>query len=332
MDAMPDKIQVTIIGLGLWGASAGMALRRHGERVAVIGHDRNPDLAASARKLGAVEKTEWNLPTAASGADRIILSVPLDEVKDTLAAIGDTLKPGCTILAMCDVIAPVLGWGREILSQKAHLVCGHPIVIADQDNAAQASADLFKDRLYALTPEVSTDETAVQLATDLVNAMDARPFYADAYEHDVLTAATEQAASILGAALVGATARGDNWRDLRRLAAGQYYSTSLMMPPSGQAAAATCLANRDALLPWLDAITAELEALRREVADSDEEALASRFDGAMAARSGWLIAYSNGQWDQNLPLPEMPTMGSMMKTMLGFGRTKRTPPAEPGKR
>jgi hypothetical protein len=60
--------------------------------------------------------------------------------------------------------------------------------------------------------------------------------------------------------------------------------------------------------------------------------LAARFDGAMAARSGWLSAYASGRWDQELPSPEMPTMGSMMKTMLGFGRTKRTPPAEPGKR
>jgi prephenate dehydrogenase len=329
---MPDKIQVTIIGLGLWGASAGMALRRHGERVAVIGHDRDPDLAANARKLGAVEKTEWNLPTAAAGADRIILAVPIHEVKDTLAAVADSLKPGCVILAMSDVIAPVTAWGRELLPGRVHLVGGHPITIADQHNAGQVSADLFKDRLFALTPDVSTDETAVQLATDLVNAMDARPFYAEIYEHDALAAATEQAASLLGAALLAATSSGDNWRDLRKLAAGQYYSTSLIMPPTGQAAAATCIANRDALLRWLDMISAELSVLRRAVAEADEDGLAARFDGAMAARSGWLGAYASGQWDQELPSPEMPTMGSMMKTMLGFGRTKRTPPAEPPKR
>lgn len=329
---MPDKIQVTIIGLGLWGASAGMALRRHGERVAVIGHDRDPDLAANARKLGAVEKTEWNLPAAASGADRIILAVPANEVQDTLSTIGESLKPGCIILAMSDVIAPVIAWGREALPKKVHLVGGHPIVIADQDNAGQASADLFKDRFFALTPDVSTDETAVQLATDLVNAMDARPFYMEINEHDTLTAATEQAASLLGAALLVATSGGDNWRDLRKLAAGQYYSTSLIMPPTGQAAAAACVANRDTLLRWLDMIAAELDALRRAVAEADEDGLAARFDGAMAARSGWLSAYASGRWDQELPSPEMPTMGSMMKTMLGFGRTKRTPPAEPGKR
>jgi prephenate dehydrogenase len=115
---MPDKIQVTIIGLGLWGASAGMALRRHGERVAVIGHDRDPDLAANARKLGAVEKTEWNLPAAASGADRIILAVPADEMKDTLSTIGESLKSGCIILTMSDVVAPVIAWAARLCRRK----------------------------------------------------------------------------------------------------------------------------------------------------------------------------------------------------------------------
>jgi prephenate dehydrogenase len=309
-----------------------MALRLHGERVAVIGHDRDPDLAANARKLGAVEKTEWSLPVAASGADRIILAVPIHEVKDTLAVIADSLKPGCVILAMSDVIAPLIALGRELLPGKVHLVGGHPIAIVDQHDAGQASADLFKDRFFALTPDVSTDETAVQLVTDLVNAMDARPFYAEIHEHDVLAAATEQVASLLGVALLAATSGGDNWRDLRKLAAGQYYSTSLIMPPTGQAAAAACVANRDALLRWLDMIASELDALRSAVAEADEEGLAARFDFAIAARSGWLGAYASGQWEQELPPPEMPTMGSMMKTMLGFGRTKRTPPAEPGKR
>lgn len=329
---MADKIQVTIIGLDLLGASAGMALRRHAERVVVVGHDRDPDLAANAKKLGAVEKTEWNLPVAVSGADRVILAVPLDEMKATLSVIGDTLKPGCVILALSDVITPVIAWGRELMPSHVHLVIGHPIVIADLANAAQASADLFKDRQFALAPDVTTDETAVQLATDLVTAMDARPYFVDAYEHDAFTAATEQAGSILAAALMAATSKDDNWHDVRKLAAGQYYSSGLIMPATGSAAATACVANRDAVLRWLDAITAELGALRRSVADSDEERLAARFEAAMSAREGWLGAYNSGRWEQELPGPEMPTTGSMLKGMLGFGRTKHTPPAEPGRR
>jgi prephenate dehydrogenase len=327
---MPDKIQVTIIGLSLLGSSAGMALRRHADRVIVIGHDRSPDLSASARKLGAVEKTEWNLPAATSGADRIILAVPLDEVKDTLAAMSDSLKPGCVILALSDVLFSVIAWGKETLPAEVHLVGGHPIIIADLNDTTQISPDLYKDRVFALAPDATTNETAVQLASDLVTALNAQPFFVDAQEHDVFTAATDGAASLMAAALLGVGARSRNWRDMRRLAAGQFYSSSLIMPATGSAAAAACLTNSTAVLYWLDAVMAELDALRNAVANADEDALTAQFDEALMAREGWLAAYSSGQWDQTLPLPEMPTSGSMLKSMLGIGLIKRPP--NPGKR
>ncbi len=328
---MPEKIQVTIIGLNLLGASAGMALRRHADRVTVIGHDRSAELSANARKLGAVDKTEWNLPAATSGADRIILAVPLDEVKDTMAAMSENLKPGCIILAFSDVIVPVGAWGRETLPPDVHLVAGHPIVIADLSDAPQASPDLYKDRVFALAPDVSTSETAVQLASDLVTALGAQPFFVDAQEHDVFTALTEGTASLMAAALLGVGSSSPNWRDMRRLAAGQFYSSSLIMPPTGGAAAAASLANRTAVLHWLDAVTAQLDALRKAVADEDEAALTAQLDEALAARTGWLEAYHSGQWDR-MPMPELPTAGGMLRSMMGFGRPKRTPPAEPGKR
>jgi len=37
---MAEKLQITIIGLGLVGASAGLALRRYPDKVRVIGHFR----------------------------------------------------------------------------------------------------------------------------------------------------------------------------------------------------------------------------------------------------------------------------------------------------
>ena len=279
-----------------------------------------------------MEKTEWNLSAATSGADRIILAVPLDEVKDTLAVMSENLKPGCVILALSDVISPVIALGRETLPANVHLVAGHPIILADLSDTTAASPDLYQDRVFALAPDAATNETAVQLASDLVAALGAQPFFVDAQEHDVFTAATEGAASLMAAALLGVGSSSPNWRDMRRLAAGQFYSSSLIMPATGSAAAAACLANSTAVLHWLDAVTAELGALRMAIADADEAALTAQFDEALAARTGWLEAYYSGRWDLTEPMPEMPTKGSMLKSMLGIGRMKRPPPAESGKR
>ena len=126
---MPDKLQVTIVGLGLIGRSAGLALRRYADKVTVVGHDPDPQAAAAAKKAGAVDRTDWNLIGAVSKADRILLVLPPDQVRDTLKAIAHEVQQGCVILDTADVKAPVMAWAAELLPAGVHFVGGHPIVL-----------------------------------------------------------------------------------------------------------------------------------------------------------------------------------------------------------
>jgi prephenate dehydrogenase len=50
-----------------------------------------------------------------------------------------------------------------------------------------------------------------------------------------------------------------------------------------------CLANRDALLPALEGLLAELELLRGMIEASDGPGLAARFETARTARAKWLV-------------------------------------------
>ncbi|MGQ9715149.1 MAG: prephenate dehydrogenase/arogenate dehydrogenase family protein, partial [Anaerolineae bacterium] len=70
------KPKITIVGLGLVGSSLGLALRAQGGEYEVVGHDREPAVASQARKMGAVDATEWNLIAACEGADLICLALP----------------------------------------------------------------------------------------------------------------------------------------------------------------------------------------------------------------------------------------------------------------
>jgi prephenate dehydrogenase len=212
-----------------------------------------------------------------------------------------------------------------------HFVGGHPILVADISAAEQAAPDLFREHLFVLTPDARTSETAVQLAADLITALDARPFFMDAQEHDSLAAAMEQVPALMAAALLGVAARSQDWRDARRVAAGQFFSASLIMPLTATAASEACLANRAAVLHWLDAMTAELTALRQQVAEGEAERLAGHFERALAARAEWLAAYSTNRWEEDGAIAEIPTSGSMLRSMLGLGG-RRGRPADTSKR
>lgn len=328
---MADKLQISIVGLGLIGASAGLALRRYQDKVYVVGHDKDSGLAGKAKRLGAVDRTEWNLLTAVAGADRVLLALPVNEVRDTLAAIAHDLKPGCILVDTAEIKAPVLKWADELLPAEVHLVGGHPILLSDQTEPDEATADLFQNKMFCLTPDARTDTTAVRLAADLAEALGAKAFFMDATEHDGMIAAVEHLPQLLAGALLAATGNSSGWRDMRKLAGNQFYSSTLIMPKNGQAAASACLANREHALYWLEALIAELGTWRQCLASGDDQALAGAFGAGLALRTDWLRAQITGNWGEDNVAQDMPTSSVMMRDLLGFG-PRRTSPVEKPKR
>lgn len=321
---MSDKLQVAIVGLGLVGTSAGLALHKFQERVTVIGHDRRPELASAASRLGAVDRTEWNLINTVMNADRIILALPLEEIRDTMDAIKENLQPACVIIDTADVKMPVMQWAAELLPAGVHFVGGHPIVLSDRLDVNGARPDLFENKLFCLTADSRTDGSAVRLAADVVEALGGKPFFLDAQEHDGLVAAVEHLPGLLAAALVSMTSRSAGWKDMRKLAGNQYYASTLMLAESGKEALASPLANRENVLHWLDAAITELSAYREKLLTGETADLAADIDRGLDAGRRWLAASLSGNWDAERPGPEMATIGSTFRDMFfgGLGKPR----------
>lgn len=325
---MTEKLNIAIIGLGLIGTSAGLALRRYQDKVTVIGHDRDPGAAALAKKLGAVDRTEWNLINTVSKADRVLLALPLSELRETLKLVAEDLQPGCIVVDTADVKEPVLAWARELLPSAVHFIGGHPIVLSEQLSQEGARADLFEGKLFCLTADATEEDGAVHLAADLVEAMGGKPFFLGATEHDGMAAAVEHLPALLAAALVSATSHSAAWNDMRKLAGGQFYSSSLITADDGKAAASSLLANREHLLRWLDMITAELGEWRQRLESADEEKLSETLEQGLFTGHKWLADYNEGLWDQREERPELPTSGGVFRNLFGFGRWGKTPAKE----
>jgi prephenate dehydrogenase len=332
---MPEKLQVAIVGLGLIGTSAGLALHRYQEKVTVIGHDPSPDLASKAKKAGAVDKTEWNLINAVASADRVILALPVSEIRATLDAIKEDLRPGCIVVDTADVKAPVMQWAAELLPPEVHFVGGHPIVLSDTLEPDGARADLFEGKLFCLTPGSSTDARAVQLAADIAEALGAKPYFLNAEEHDGLAGGVEHLPTLLAAALMSVTSSSAGWKDMRKLAANQYFASTLLTSRTGKEAVAGPLANRDSAIFWVDAMIAELTAYRDQLDRGEADELAGRIDRGLAASHSWLNATYTGNWDSDAnPMADVPSTGTTIREMF-FGRLRvpdRSKQADQGKR
>ncbi|MEW5961734.1 MAG: prephenate dehydrogenase/arogenate dehydrogenase family protein, partial [Chloroflexota bacterium] len=89
-----SNFTITIVGTGVIGASLGLALKQSQEPLRVLGHDKDLLHAKAGVKQGAFDRAEWNLVNACEPADLIILAIPLNGIRATLAAIAPYLKPG----------------------------------------------------------------------------------------------------------------------------------------------------------------------------------------------------------------------------------------------
>ena len=174
---MADKLQIAIIGLGMIGTSAGLALRRYQEKVYIVGHDPDPERAGKAKQMGAVDKTEWNLINTVKKADRVLLALSASAVCETLEVIANDLKPGCILVDTASAKVSVLQAAAKLLPKTVHFIGGHPIVLAENMETVHAKADLFDNKFFCLMPSSQAEEPGLHLAIDLIQALGAQPFF-----------------------------------------------------------------------------------------------------------------------------------------------------------
>ncbi|MDP3046664.1 MAG: prephenate dehydrogenase/arogenate dehydrogenase family protein [Chloroflexota bacterium] len=278
--------RITIVGTGLIGASLGLALKKAKLGYEIVGHDKSTTAANKAKKLGAVDKTEWNLINAVEGAGLVILALPVDAIKPTLEAIAPYLSEGAVVTDTASTKQLVLDWAKTILPPGVNFVGGHPLVRADAANADAASADLFTGATYCLIPGAGAQPDAVQLLVGLATTVGAEPFFPDATEHDNFQAAVAHLPLLLATALMDVATASPANREIRKMAGADFRRATALADTDAETSAQICAANRDGILRWMDAYTKELARLRVLVAAGGPQ-LQEVFDQAAASRAQW---------------------------------------------
>jgi prephenate dehydrogenase len=291
--------KVTIIGLGLIGSSIGMGLRRwatkDGQRSAVLeitGFDLDLDHQNYARKIKAVDKTEWDLTKAARDADMVVIAVPATAAREVFESIAPVLKPGAVVTDTVSTKVDVLRWASEILPSHVNFVGGHPMAGKSQ-SIEGAEADLFKGATWCVVPSVEANENAVQTVLGMVNALGAEPLFIDAHEHDGHVGGISHLPFLLSVALVRSVSRDAGWRDMKYLTAGGFRDTSRLAAGSPEMHHDIIVTNREAIVRWLDTAIDDLQHTRSLIAantDEADETLMSILKEARDARADWATA------------------------------------------
>jgi prephenate dehydrogenase len=299
---MAEKAQITIVGTGCIGTSIGLALHRAAQPIEIVGHDKNLEHAGIARKMKAIDRSDWNLISACENADLIILALPLHAIEDTLTAIAPYLKPGCVITDTAVLKQKVLDIAERLLPETVNFIGGNPLVSSSASGPQAASPDLFEGHPYCLTPSQRAHPEAVHLVSSLVTLLGARPFYLDAAEHDGLVAGAFHLPQLLALALWRSVTTDCGWRDMRKLIGNNYDTIGSLI---GEDAVALCdelLSNRGHLLAWVDSFIEQMRSLRTLLVEGTPEPLLKNSEQAIAARHQWLADQSK-LFSEEVPMP-----------------------------
>jgi prephenate dehydrogenase len=317
---MPVKI--TIVGLGLIGASAGLALGSHKDQLTRVGHDKDYSLAKQAQKLGAVDSIQFNLPASVEGAGIVLIATPPSGIREALEAIGPDLKDGTVVMDTAPVKVPVLAWAKEFIPAGCFYVGLNPALnpagLLDIEIGVQAArADLFEHGLMGIIAPPGTPSQAVKLASDLSSLLGAAPLFLDPLENDSLMASVHLLPQLMAAALLDATAGRPGWPEARKLAGRAYAGVTGALLSQGQIAnlSEAAMSNRANTVRLLDAAIESLEGLREALAGGDEARLAKLLDRQVDARLAWWSEREKGDWGEQ-PAQETPSTGQNLRQMI----------------
>lgn len=198
-----------VVGLGLIGGSAALALRRSGRFRAVLGADVSEEAVRTARSIGAVDRGGTDPVPLLAEADVVLLAIPVDRIPVWIERRGRALEPGTVLLDTGSTKRGVVEAMGGLLPEGVEAVGGHPLAGSERGGAEHACADLFRDAPWALVETPRTGPRARTVAEAIVDAAGARPVWVGAEEHDRAVAATSHLPYLLSSAMASRMARGD---------------------------------------------------------------------------------------------------------------------------
>lgn len=289
--------QIALLGLGTIGASLGLALRRDKAWSDVVGYDPAYPTQRSAVSKGAVRSAADSPEAAVREADLVVVNGDATRVAAWIRAIASAVKRGAVVTDTASAKRSVAETAREALPSYVTFVGGHPSVAAAGQDDALADPLLFRRRTWYLAPAPGARESAVDVVCGMVEVAEGVAQFVDPAEHDSWCAAVDHLPAILAAALVAATAKSGGWRDMQRLASGNYLAASQLASADAAAHAGDALAFRASLAPWLEEVEGTLRDVRSALTTMEDGRIRAFFAEAKGLRETWLSAREQGYPD-----------------------------------
>ncbi len=290
--------KLVVVGVGLIGGSFALALRRAGMVDHIVGMGRSPENMQRALELGIIDEQANDFSAALSGADFVLLAIPVKQTAHVMQQMAPYLE-SCTLISDVGstkqnvVEAARTNLGRHI----QRFIPAHPIAGTEFSGAEAAFPELFQDKPVILTPLQENDPKAVDRVALLWRHCGGNVTSMQPEQHDRILAAISHLPHMLAFSLMQHihTLSEGNPMEILRLAGSILNDMTRISASSPEMWRDICLENRTALLAQIEAYQQELSVLHQMLANRDGDSLerlfseADKIIGLEAQREGEII-------------------------------------------
>ncbi len=282
---MKELKKITIIGMGLLGASVSMAARRELPFCRVVGFSHRDSTRIKARQANVADEISDSLDAAVQGADLVILATPIMTFEKMFRQIARHLKKGAIVTDVGSTKAQVVRWADKNLPAGVHFVGSHPIAGSEKRGVDFSRDDLLSNAKCILTRTPKTSPKALGILKQFWGALGCNVILMSPQQHDRILGLISHLPHVLAAALVNAssfedmTFAGKGFIDTSRIASGpaDIWTDILLTNPAN-------------IVKGIDKLQRQLTAIRKAIAAKDAKAIGRLLENARRSRES-LIEY-----------------------------------------
>jgi prephenate dehydrogenase len=185
--------RIAILGTGLLGTSAGLALRAAGFKGTITSWNRGAEGAQTALEMGAVDAVVADPLQAARDSQVVLLAVPIYATLDWMEQLSSALGPEHLVTDVGSTKAQITEAAGRLFNapERAAFLPGHPMAGKERGGAALGDAELFRGAVWLFTDDPAWERSPASAALvkewrEWVVAMGSKTLDLDAARHDKL--------------------------------------------------------------------------------------------------------------------------------------------------
>ena len=257
---------IAIIGIGLIGSSIAHAVRATMPSARITGFDSDAAVLARVIELGICDDVSDSAGAAVTGADLVILCVPVGVMADIAAEIAPDLPDDAIITDVGSSKESVLTALAKALPG-ARIIPAHPVAGTEHSGPDAGFSTLFQERWCILTPPEDAAEGDVERVKAFWEKLGANVEIMDTKHHDLVLAVTSHLPHLIAYTIVGTAS---DLEDVTRGEVIKYSAGGFRDFPRIAASDPTMwrdvfLSNKDAVLEMLQRFSEDLSALQRAI-------------------------------------------------------------------